>query len=81
MAHTNGLESHWALLKRGFVGVYHQMSRKHLWRYANEFSGRHNQRPLDTMYQMRLMAWSMDGKRLKYIDLIGPLHTRQPASL
>ena len=81
MAHTNGLESHWALLKRGFVGIYHQMSRKHLWRYANEFSGRHNQRPLDTMDQMRLMAWNMDGKRLKYIDLIGPPHTRLPATL
>ena len=26
MAHTNGIESHWAMLKRGYVGVYHQMS-------------------------------------------------------
>ena len=30
MAHTNGIESHWATLKRGYVGVYHQMSVKHL---------------------------------------------------
>ena len=28
MAHTNGIESHWAMLKRGYVGVYHQMSAK-----------------------------------------------------
>ena len=32
MAHTNGIESHWAMLKRGYVGVYHQMSVKHLHR-------------------------------------------------
>ena len=29
-AHTNGMESHWAMLKRGYVRVYHQMSVKHL---------------------------------------------------
>ena len=42
MAHTNGIESHWAMLKRGYVGVYHQMSVKHLPRYVAEFEGRHN---------------------------------------
>ena len=30
MAHTNGIESHWAMLKRGYVGTYHQMSGDHL---------------------------------------------------
>ena len=30
MAHTNGMESHWAALKRGYDGVYHHMSEKHL---------------------------------------------------
>ena len=28
MAHTNGIESHWAMLKRGYHGGYHQMSAK-----------------------------------------------------
>ena len=71
MAHTNGMESHWAALKRGYDGVYHQMSAKHLHRYVAEFEGRHNRRPLDTADQMARMAKGADGKRLQYKTLIG----------
>ncbi len=49
MAHTNGIESFWSMLKRGYHGVYHRMSAAHLDRYINEFSGRHNIRREDTM--------------------------------
>ena len=76
MAHTNGMESHWASLKRGYEGVYHQMSAKHLHRYVTEFEGRHNVRPLDTADQMATMAGNTVGKHLPYADLIGPKHTR-----
>ena len=72
MAHTNGIESLWSMLKRGHDGVYHQMSAKHLNRYVKEFTGRHNQRPLDTSRQMETMAHNSNGKRLRYDDLIGP---------
>ena len=71
MAHTNGIESHWAMLKRGYVGVYHQMSVKHLHRYATEFEGRHNARPLDTDDQIKSLMAGMTGKRLRYQDLVG----------
>ena len=70
-AHTNGIESFWSLLKRGYVGTYHKMSPKHLDRYVGEFAGRHNQRPADTLDQMSAMVRGMDQKRLTYADLIG----------
>ncbi len=44
MAHTNGIESFWATLERGHKGTFHKFSRKHLQRYVDEFSGRHNTR-------------------------------------
>ena len=69
-AHTNGIESFWAMLKRGYHGVYHKMSVKHLDRYVNEFTGRHNVRCFDTLEQMERVFQGMEGKRLRYADLI-----------
>ena len=53
-AHTNGIESFWSMLKRGYHGTYHHMSAKHLQRYIEEFAGRHNIRSRDTGDQKRL---------------------------
>ena len=69
MAHTNGMESFWALLKRGYHGTYHRMSVPYLDRYVTEFAGRHNDRRRSTDDQMRLMASRMEGKRLRYDTL------------
>ena len=69
-AHTNGIESFWSMLKRGYYGTYHRMSPKHLKRYVAEFSGRHNIRDRDTVEQMAIISRAMVGRRLKYADLI-----------
>ena len=55
-AHTNGIESFWALLKWGYSGTYHTISRKHLQQYINEFSGRHNIREANTIDQMAMIT-------------------------
>ena len=39
-------------------------------RYVNEFAGRHNTRPLDTVEQMECIARGLVGKQLRYQDLI-----------
>ena len=69
-ATTNGIESFWALMKRGYYGTYHHWSEKHMERYIDEFEGRFNARSLDTIDQMRLIAMGMNGKRLQYADLV-----------
>ena len=69
-AHTNGIESFWSMLKRGYYGTYHKMSPKHLDRYVSEFARRHNIRDQDTIDQMSAMVAGMALKRLKYADLI-----------
>lgn len=70
MAHTNGIESFWAMLKRGYQGTYHKMSLKHLSRYVSEFAGRHNVRDFDTLAQMVALVRGLEGRRLRYDDLV-----------
>jgi len=71
-AHTNSIESVWALLKRGHYGVYHKISKKHLPRYLAEFLFRLNQgnakRP--TLDRINSLIDMTKGKRLTYNALI-----------
>ena len=70
MAHTNGIESFWSLLKRGYIGIYHYMSAKHLHRYVNEYSFRHNTAHAGTMPFIDMTLRHAVGKRLTYKGLI-----------
>ena len=69
-AHVNGMESFWAMFKRGYQGTFHHLSEKHLDRYVAEFAGRHNVRERDTVDQMSGLARGMVGKRLTYRELV-----------
>ena len=68
-AYTNGIESFWSGIKRGIRGVYHKVSRKHLWRYIAEFVAKQNMRTKDTIEQMKLIVQRFEGKRLRYCEL------------
>ena len=70
MAHTNGIESFWSMLKRAHKGVYHKISPKHLQRYVDEFAGRHGIRERDTVDQMEVVVARMAGMRLSYRELV-----------
>ena len=72
LAHTNGIESVWAVLKRGLTGTYHNVSVKHLPRYVDEFSFRLNEGncKVDTIDRMGALAKGFGGKRLPYKELI-----------
>jgi len=69
-AHTNGMESFWSNMKRGYQGTYHHWSRKHLNRYVTEFAGRYRNRQADTIVQMERTVRGMFGKRLQYGELV-----------
>jgi transposase-like protein len=70
---TNGIESVWAVLKRGLHGVYHHASDKHLHRYVDEFTFRLNEGNVKRHTTQRLDSFveGAAGKRLTYKDLIG----------
>ena len=70
MVHTNGIESFWAVLKRGYYGIYHYMSPKHLERYVNEFAGRFNMNKISSMDCIDMVLSDSVNKRLTYRRLI-----------
>lgn len=74
MAHTNGIESVWAVLKRGFYGVYHQFSRKHLQRYVDElFAYRLNEGncKVHTVDRIDALLRKTNGVHISYAALTG----------
>lgn len=70
MAHTNGVESVWALLKRAHMGTHHRLSRKHLARGVQTVAGRRNDREADTLARMQAIAAGLIGRQLLCRELI-----------
>ena len=67
--HNNGLEGFWSLFKRGYIGIYHYMSPKHLDRYCGEFSYRFNKRTTNDMDRFSDTITRCNGKRLTWNQL------------
>jgi transposase-like protein len=68
--HTNNIESFWALFKRGYVGIFHHFTVKHLRRYIAEFEMRWNMSIFDQQNRLDSMLESVSGSRLTYKELI-----------
>ena len=68
-AHTNGIESFWACLKRGYVGVFHHFTWKHLHRYLAEFEARWNMGQLEGNGRLDKVLKATSGHRLTYEGL------------
>lgn len=65
-AYTNTVESYFSLLKRGIIGTYHHVSKKHLPRYLAEFDFRYNARSMNDLTRSVLAVTKAEGKRLQY---------------
>ncbi len=76
LAHTNGIESFWAMLKRAFHGTFHHFSPKHMARYIQEMPTRQSWREFDTKTVLGMLAKRLVGKHLTYSELIpgGPAY-------
>jgi len=69
---TNGIESVFAVFKRGLIGVYHLMSVKHMGSYVQEFTFRLNEGhcSIKTIDRIQSLIAGVSGKRLTYAALI-----------
>jgi transposase-like protein len=64
--HTNTAESSFALVKRGIMGIYHNVSREHLHRYLWQFDFMWNNRKLNDGERTLIAIRGAEGKRLLY---------------
>lgn len=66
---TNSIEGFCPILKRGIIGVYHRVSKKHLQKYLYELTFRYNQRTLSLQELFNKAVFSLQ-KRVTYKDLV-----------
>jgi transposase-like protein len=70
--HTNTAESSFALVKRGIVGVYHNVSKDYLHRYLWQFDFLWNGRKLNDGERTVLAIRNAEGKRMMYSAPVQP---------
>ena len=72
LAYTNSVEGFFSCLKRSIIGIYHNVSPKHLQRYCTETSYRYNTRKITDKDRFNHTLQNVEG-RLKYKNLIQKL--------
>ena len=70
--HTNTAESSFALVKRGIVGVYHNVSKEYLHRYLWQFDFVWNHRKLNDGERTVAAIQAAEGKRMMYRPPVVP---------
>lgn len=66
--HTNTIENHFTIVKRGLVETYHHVGPQHLSRYMDEFDFRYSNREVSDVERATIALMGIDGKRLMYRD-------------
>ena len=68
--HSNTIEGVFSLIKRGVMGTFHSVSRKHIPNYLNEFEFRWNTRKLNDGQRVTRAIRQVQGKRLEYRESV-----------
>lgn len=68
--HSNTVEGVFSLIRRGVIGTFHSVSKKHLPNYLNEFQFRWNTRKMDDGQRVSAAIKQIDGKRLEYRESV-----------
>jgi transposase-like protein len=68
--HSNTIEGVFSLIRRGVMGTFHSISRKHLPNYLNEFQFRWNTRKMNDGQRVTAAIKQIDGKRLEYRESV-----------
>jgi transposase-like protein len=68
--HSNTIEGVFSLIRRGVMGTFHSVTRKHLQNYLNEFEFRWNTRKMDDGQRVQAAIKAVDGKRLEYRESV-----------
>lgn len=64
--HTQGIESYWAILKRGLYGTFHHVDAAYLPMYLPEFEFRYNRREITDAERFAALISQTSGRRLTW---------------